>query len=189
MDAELEVRQHFLRENDELRGKLANFTETYEEQERQITEQQRSRENEMLTAQRRLREQETMRCESKIKTANLEKQNEVLRKSQTVLRAELQTILSKFDEFQGSVTGSNQRHSECKSETDELQEQVQHLETDNADLKANATLTQLQEEQQVVSKQAAALVKLCNSLVKENQKLRKDMESRRKTNGGRARDK
>merc|ERR1719181_1685999 len=33
MDAELEVRQHFLKENEELRGKLLKFTETYEEQE------------------------------------------------------------------------------------------------------------------------------------------------------------
>merc|ERR1711998_313717 len=73
MDAELEVRQHFLRENEELRGKLLKFTETYEAQERQLAEQRESREKEMEVAQKRLEEHETMCAESKVKTASLEK--------------------------------------------------------------------------------------------------------------------
>merc|ERR1712060_1023048 len=121
MDAELEVRQHFLKENEELRGKLLKFTETYEAQERQPAEQRESREREMEVAQQRLKEHESMCLESKIKTASLEKQNEALRKSQTVLRDELQTILGKFDEFHEAVTGSNTRHGECKVEIDSLQ--------------------------------------------------------------------
>merc|ERR1711920_420239 len=82
MDAELEVRQHFLKENEELRGKLLKFTETYEAQERQLAEQRESRGREMEVAQQRLREHEAMCSESKTKTAQLEKQNEGLRKSQ-----------------------------------------------------------------------------------------------------------
>merc|ERR1712113_564486 len=80
MDAELEIRQHFLRENEELRGKLLKFTETYEAQEQQLAEQRESRQQEMEVAQQRLREHETACSESKIKTATLEKQNESLRK-------------------------------------------------------------------------------------------------------------
>merc|ERR1711862_145440 len=87
MDAELEVRQHFLKENEELRGKLLKFTETYEAQERQLAEQRESREKEMEVAQKRLEEHETMCVESKAKTATLEKHNETLRKSQAILRA------------------------------------------------------------------------------------------------------
>ncbi|CAK0840886.1 unnamed protein product [Prorocentrum cordatum] len=47
MDAELEVRQHFLRENEDLRGKLLKFTETYEAQERHVAEQREARTREM----------------------------------------------------------------------------------------------------------------------------------------------
>merc|ERR1712072_109731 len=79
MDAELEVRQHFLKENEDLRGKLLKFTETYEAQERQLAQQRESREKEMEVAQKRLEEHETMCAESKVKTASLEKHNEVLR--------------------------------------------------------------------------------------------------------------
>jgi len=170
MDAELEVRQHFLKENEELRGKLAKFTETYEAQERQLAEQRDSRTREMEVAQKRLGEHESMCSESKVNTVTLEKQNEVLRKSQTVLRNELQTILGKFDEFHEAVTGSNQRHGDCKVEIDSLQSQLADLEKDNTDLREKKGLTELEAEQQVAQKQRDALEKLCDNLSKENKK-------------------
>lgn len=171
MDAELEVRQHFLKENEELRGKLQKFTETYEAQEKQLAEQRESRGREMEVAEKRLEEHEIMCSESKIKTAKLEKDNEALRKSQTVLRAELQTILSKFDEFHEAVTGSNQRHGDCKTEIDDLQSRLQELEKENADLKNCQQLNQATDEHKVAQKQRDALEKLCTNLEKENKKL------------------
>jgi len=173
MDAELEVRQHFLKENEELRGKLQKFTETYEAQENQLAEQRESRGREMEVAEKRLEEHEVMCGESKIKTAKLEKDNEALRKSQTILRAELQTILAKFDEFHEAVTGSNQRHGDCKVEIDTLQQRLQELEKENADLKNCSQLKQATEEQTVAQKQRDALEKLCLNLEKENKKLDK----------------
>merc|ERR1712039_351412 len=166
MDAELEVRQHFLKENDDLRGKLLKFTETYEAQEKELAEQRESRGREMEVAQQRLKEHESMCQESKIKTASLEKQNEALRKSQSVLRDELQTILGKFDEFHEAVTGSNQRHGECKVEIDSLQSRLQDLEKENGDLRNSSQLTQLTQEQAVAQKQRDALEKLCDNLQK-----------------------
>mmetsp|Transcript_87061 Transcript_87061/g.244160 ORF Transcript_87061/g.244160 Transcript_87061/m.244160 type:complete len:381 (-) Transcript_87061:349-1491(-) len=170
MDAELEVREHFFKENEELRGKLRKFTETYEAQEQQLAEQRESRGREMEVAQQRLKEHEVMCSESKIKTASLEKQNEGLRKSQTVLRDELQTILGKFDEFHEAVTGSNQRHGECKVEIDSLQSRLQELEKENTDLRNNKATNELVEEQKVAQKQRDALERLCDNLQKENRK-------------------
>lgn len=168
MDAELEVRVHFLKENDELRGKLLKFTETYEQQEQQLAEQRASRTTEMEVAQTRLKEHEVMCCESRIKTAALEKQNEGLRKSQIVLRDELQAVLGKFDEFHEAVTGSNLRHGECKVEIDTLQSRLADLEKDNTDLRECKVLSELAEEQKVAQKQRDALDKLCDNLQKEN---------------------
>merc|ERR1719408_823792 len=98
-----------------------------------------------------------MAVESKAKTASLEKHNEALRKSQTVLRAELQTILGKFDEFHEAVTGSNTRHGECKVEIDNLQTKLQEYEKENADLKNSVELTKATEEAKVAEKQRDAL--------------------------------
>merc|ERR1712232_310681 len=151
--------------NEELRGKLLKFTETYEAQEKQLAEQREARETEMEAAQHRLREHETMCAESKIKTASLEKQNEVLRKSQAVLRDELQSILGKFDEFHEAVTDSNARHGECKVEIDTLQSRMQGLEKENADLKNSAQLTELTQQHAVAQKQRDALEKLCDNLI------------------------
>lgn len=176
MDAELEVRQHFLRENDDLRSKLQRFNETYEAQEAQLAEQREARNKEMEVVQERLREHETMCACSKANALQLEKENEVLRKSQTVLRDELQSILAKFDEFSKAVTGSNKRHGECKEEIDALQSEMAEHENENASLKENARLTQLLSEQQVAQKQVDALDKLCENLRKENRKLQEQIE-------------
>lgn len=178
MDAELEVRQHFLKENDDLRGKLQKFNETYEAQERQLAEQQDAREKEMQAAQQRLLEHETMCSASKINSVQLEKQNEVLRKSQKILQDDLQSILKKFDEFSKAVNGSNQHHSECKAEIDTVQTNMEDLEKENEDLRKNARLAELTSEQQVAQKQRDALEKLCDNLHKENRKLRQQLGGR-----------
>merc|ERR1719284_595297 len=105
-----------------------------------------------------------MCAESKVKTASLEKHNETLRKSQTVLRAELQTILGKFDEFHEAVTGSNQRHGECKVEIDDLQTKLQEYEKENEELKNSQEIKTAAEETKVAEKQRDALDRLCDNL-------------------------
>eukprot|EP00931_Biecheleriopsis_adriatica_P042592 TRINITY_DN2427_c0_g3_i1.p1 TRINITY_DN2427_c0_g3~~TRINITY_DN2427_c0_g3_i1.p1 ORF type:complete len:420 (+),score=127.85 TRINITY_DN2427_c0_g3_i1:53-1261(+) len=166
MDAELEVREHYLKENDDLRGKLQKFNETYEAQETQLAEQREAREREMQAAQERLMEHEVMAKSSKENATKLEKENEALRKSQTTLEKELKSVLNKFDEFSKGVSGSNQRHTECRSEVDTLQAHIEGLEKENADLKKNSKLEELVAEQQVMQKQRDALEKLCDNLQK-----------------------
>eukprot|EP00434_Breviolum_minutum_P030378 symbB.v1.2.026870.t1/scaffold2718.1/size72361/8 len=179
MDAELEVRQGFLKENDDLRSKLQKFNETYESQEAQLAEQQETREREMQAATERLKEHEAMCASSKANATQLEKQNETLRKTQAVLQNDLQGILKKFDEFSKQVSGSNQRHSECKEEIDSLQAHMEELEKENAELRNNAKLSELVTEQQVMQKQCDALEKLCDNLHKDNQKLKDQMREKR----------
>merc|ERR1712039_878420 len=136
-----------------------------------------------MGAEKRLEEHETMCSESKVKTASLEKQNEALRKSQAVLRTELQTILGKFDEFHEAVTGSNTRHGECKVEIDNLQLKLQELEKENADLKNSSQVTAATEEQKVAQKQRDAVEKLCDGLQKENRKLQEQLRDLQKRKG------
>merc|ERR1712039_721618 len=136
-----------------------------------------------MGAEKRLEEHETMCSESKVKTAKLEKDNEGLRKSQAILRTELQTILGKFDEFHESVTGSNQRHGECKVEIDNLQTRLQELEKENTDLKNSSQIAAATEEQKVAQKQRDALEKLCDNLQKENRKLQEQLRDLQKRKG------
>merc|ERR1712176_793354 len=107
MNAESEVREHFIKENDELRTKLDKFTETYEEQERQLAEQSAVRTKEMEAAKERLKEYKAKGIESAANATALDKKNKALQKTTVALRAELQSILGKFDEFHESVNGSN----------------------------------------------------------------------------------
>merc|ERR1712007_418678 len=114
MDQDLEVQQHKVKENEDLRSKLTEFTEQYEAQEKQDEEQQLAREHNIEFAEQQIKKHEGARAEAKHSTAYLEKQNEVMRKSQPKLRADVKAIVDKFDEFRDSVTGSNERHADCK---------------------------------------------------------------------------
>lgn len=177
MGAETEIREHFIKENDELRTKLEKFTETYEEQERHLAEQCATRVREMNAAQERLREYEAKSTESKVNAGVLEKKNKVLQKTTVALRAELQSILSKFDEFHESVNGSSQKHGECKSEIDGLSARLKELEDENVELKGNVRANELGKEKESTQKQCVALEKLVDNLQKEIEKIRERLVS------------
>merc|ERR1712217_435182 len=66
-------------------------------------EQSSVRSREMEAAKERLKEYETESAESAANATALEKKNKALQKTTVSLRAELQSILGKFDEFHESV--------------------------------------------------------------------------------------
>lgn len=172
MNAESEVREHFVKENEELRTKLEKFTETYGEQERQLAEQNVVRAQEMGAARERLKEYATKSVESAANAKELEKQNKALQKTTVALRAELQSILGKFDEFHECVNGSNKRHGEYKEEIDGLSVQLKELEAENADLKGNKRIDDATKEKEAAQKQRDALDRLCMNLAKEIKTMR-----------------
>merc|ERR1712007_237251 len=147
------------------------FTEQYEAQEKQDEEQQLAREHNIEVAEQQIKKREAARAEAKKNTAYLEKQNEAMRKSQPKLRADVKAIVDKFDEFRDSVTGSNERHADCKTEIESLRDELQELERVNSDLKKCPRLATMQQEQQEAQKQRIALDKLCKDLESQNRKL------------------
>merc|ERR1712064_28787 len=180
MDQDLEVQQHKVKENEDLRSKLTEFTEQYEAQEKQDEEQQLAREHNIEFAEQQIKKHEGARAEAKQNTAYLEKQNEAMRKSQPKLRAEVKAIVEKFDEFRDSVTGTNERHADCKTEIESLRDELHELERVNSDLKKCPRIATLQQEQQEAQKQRIALDKLCKDLEKQNRKLEEQVKSLQK---------
>merc|ERR1712137_34542 len=180
MDQDLEVQQHKVKENEDLRSKLTEFTEQYEAQEKQDEEQQLAREHNIQSAEQQIKKHEAARAEAMKNTAYLEKENAAMRKSQPKLRADVKAIVDKFDEFRDSVTGSNERHADCKTEIESLRDELHELERVNSDLKKCPRLTTLQQEQQEAQKQRIALDKLCKDLESQNRKLEAQVKSLRK---------
>merc|ERR1711972_322168 len=183
MNAESEVRENFIKENDELRTKLEKFTETYEEQERQLAEQSAVRSREMEAARERLKEYETKSAESAANATSLEKKNKALQKTTVSLRAELQSILGKFDEFHESVNGSNKRHGECKEEIDGLSAKLKELDAENAELKGSKRIDDITKEKEAAQKQCDALDRLCSNLAKEIQAIKERVRAPGKKGG------
>merc|ERR1719277_1530351 len=111
----------------------------------------------MQAARERLKEYETKSVESNANAASLEKANKALQKTTVTLKAELQSILGKFDEFHESVNGSNQKHGECKTEIDGLSAKLKELDDENKDLKDNIKVNELTKEKEQFQKQRDAL--------------------------------
>jgi len=185
MAAEETAQEQIVKENEDLRSKLEQFTETYEAQEKQLQEQRDAREKELEMAKERLHDHDTKCKESTINSTKLEKENSELRKSEEKLRDELQKIMGRFDDFHERITGSNQRHGDCKDNVDALQKQLQELEKDHAELKQPPALTELIDEQKVTQKQVDALKKLHDNLRKEEKDLERDLQKLRGVRGSR----
>jgi len=154
-------------------------------QEKQLQEQRDAREKELEMAKERLHDHDTKCKESTINSTKLEKENSELRKSEEKLRDELQKIMGRFDDFHERITGSNQRHGDCKDNVDALQKQLQELEKDHAELKQPPALTELIDEQKVTQKQVDALKKLHDNLRKEEKDLERDLQKLRGVRGSR----
>merc|ERR1711972_224173 len=135
--------------------------------ERQLTEQSAVRTKEMEGAKERLKEYKAKGIESAANATALDKKNKALQETTVTLRAELQSILGKFDEFHESVNGSNQRHGECKEEIDGLSAKLKDLDAENADLKGNKRIDEITKEKEAAKKQSDALDRLCANLTKE----------------------
>merc|ERR1712007_186186 len=180
MDQDLEVQQHKVKENEDLRSKLTEFTEQYEAQEKADEEQDLARKNNIEVAEQQIKKHEAACAEAKQNTTYLEKQNEIMRKSQPKLRADVKAIVDKFDEFRDSVTSSNERHADCKTEIESLRDELQELERVNSDLKKCPRLATMQQEQQEAQKQRIALDKLCKDLERQNRKLEEQVKTLQK---------
>eukprot|EP00746_Dinoflagellata_sp_MGD_P165183 gnl/MRDRNA2_/MRDRNA2_94309_c0_seq1.p1 gnl/MRDRNA2_/MRDRNA2_94309_c0~~gnl/MRDRNA2_/MRDRNA2_94309_c0_seq1.p1 ORF type:complete len:342 (+),score=131.01 gnl/MRDRNA2_/MRDRNA2_94309_c0_seq1:85-1110(+) len=176
MDAEVQVREHFMKENEELQVKFAKFMETYEAQEQQLEENRAAREMEMEVAEARLNEHEVMCRESRTKVVDTQKKNERLRKSEASLRAQLQTVLGKFDEFHKAVTGSNTKHTEYKEEIDDLQKKLAELEEENTELRKQSSGS-AHKDREVAQRQRDALDKLCSNLRSGVAKLQEELNA------------
>jgi len=167
MKAEADIREHYIKENEELRTKFEKFTDTYQEQENKLTQHLSVRTQEREAIMSVLNETEAKTASSIANCGSLEKKNKVLQKTTTTLRADLQSVLSKFDEFHASVNGSNQKHSECKTEIDELSSRLKDLETKNAELKNDSEIAALTKDKESMKKQCDALDRLCDNLESE----------------------
>jgi hypothetical protein len=182
MEVEGEARLEQARENAELRTKLKEIANKYEERDELLKEQSTKNSERMQLMDQQIQKQAGLYGEEMQK---LIVENEELKKTEKLLTDRVNDYSEKFVQFQDTLTKSNGMFEVFKSELDKARENLHKSETENNELRSKAneaakTMIELANErikfQEQMSKsesKKAALEKLCKSLQSELASFRK----------------
>ncbi|GBG60869.1 hypothetical protein CBR_g15990 [Chara braunii] len=174
-----EERIRQIRENEALREKLTQFTQKYEIREEHFQHQLKTKALELQLLHAKLTQQNETTKQEEEKVKLLKEQITSMLKSEAELRGQLSTYGGKFEQFQETLTKSNEVFATFKLEMDKMSKTIRKLEKENSALKAkcgksDVTIIQLLEERATQTKQMDTLraqkerlESLCRSLQAE----------------------
>jgi len=167
------------KENDALREKLKHFAEQFELREKQMEHQLKTKDLENQLAEAKFKQQAEIANQEGLKAQAYKDQAESLAKTEQELRAQLSVYSEKFEQFQETLTKSNDVFGTFRKEMDKNNKTIQKLQKENLSLKkkcekSDVTIIQMLEEQkkekEASAKQFAAnekLKQLCRTLQDE----------------------
>jgi len=174
MDQQASERARLARENEDLRARFKLFFEQYDKREKEVVEQQRAREPEAREFELRLAEQaQAYRHESTREAAAMH-ENEELVGTEKVLREQLQTYTSKFNQFQDGLSKSDKVLGQYKRQRTKMQRRVEGLEKENSELrnKNERRLQGVVKERDLMLKEKEAQQEKCKKLQVLRQELK-----------------
>lgn len=153
-----------IKENEMLQEKLRHFTQQYEFQEQQYTQQLRTKSLEQQLLEVKLKQQEELFKQGEAKIHLYTEQIAQLLKTEQDLRGRLALYGDKFEQFQDTLTKSNEVFASFKIEMEKMSKTIKTLEKENLSLKKK------------VEKLDVSLIEL----VDERESLKKQLETARK---------
>merc|ERR1719240_40744 len=176
MEVEGEARLEQARENMELRTKLKEIADRYEERDHLLKEQSTKNSERMQLMDQQIQKQAGLYGEEMQK---LIVENEELKKTEKLLTDRVNDYSEKFVQFQDTLTKSNGMFEVFKSELDKARQNLQKSESENNELRSKANEAaktmidlanekiQLQDQLSKAEKKREALEKLCKLLQTE----------------------
>lgn len=134
MDSQANERARLAKENEDLRTNFKGFFERYDGREKELQEQQRGREDEVVVLNQKLEAQAAVYKREATREARADHEHQELEQAETVLREQLQTYSSKFNNFQDSLSKSDKVLSQYKRQKNKMQRRVETLERENQEL-------------------------------------------------------
>eukprot|EP01112_Ceratiomyxa_fruticulosa_P006757 TRINITY_DN1763_c0_g1_i4.p1 TRINITY_DN1763_c0_g1~~TRINITY_DN1763_c0_g1_i4.p1 ORF type:complete len:349 (+),score=85.39 TRINITY_DN1763_c0_g1_i4:243-1289(+) len=183
-----EERLKQLQENETLREKLRAFVEQYEIREQHFGTQLKAKELEGQLLEAKLKQQLELTMQEALKAQSYKEQLIALNKTEQELRAQLSLYAEKFEQFQETLTKSNDVFATFKGEMEKMSKTIRSLEKDNISLKrkteqSDLALITLAEERNTLKTQLdqsklqkKKLESLCRALQLERTKLREENE-------------
>jgi chromosome segregation ATPase len=174
-----EDRLRQLEENELMREKLNHFTQQFDIREQQFAHQLRTKTLEHQLLEVKLKQQQDISMQAETKSRLYTEQIAQLLKTEQDLRSQLALYGDKFEQFQDTLTKSNEVFATFKIELEKMSKTVKKLEKENASLKkkcekSDVSIIELLEERDVLKKllsttknQKEKLEALCRSLQAE----------------------
>ncbi|CAK9880679.1 unnamed protein product [Sphagnum jensenii] len=168
-----------IKENEILREKLKHFTQQYEIREQHYGHQLRTKALEQQLAEVKLKQQQELFAQEEAKSHLYTEQIAQLLKTEQDLRSQLGLYGDKFEQFQDTLTKSNDVFATFKKEMEKMSKTIKKLEKENFSLKkkcekSDVTIIELLDERASLKKQAETsrnqkekLEALCRSLQAE----------------------
>jgi len=173
MDQQANERSRLARENEELRINFKKFFERYDGREKELLEQQKQREAEVVALNAKLEEHALLYKQEATREAVAQRESDELESAETVLRGQLQTYSNKFNNFQDALSKSDKVLGQYKRQKNKMQRRVEVLEKENQELQARSEkrLLTIIKDRDALLREKEALQERCRSLQAERQRL------------------
>lgn len=173
MDQQANERSRLARENEELRNSFKKFFERYDGREKELLEQQKAREAEVVALNAKLEEQALLYKQEATREAVAQREHDELQSAETVLRGQLQTYSNKFNSFQDALSKSDKVLGQYKRQKNKMQRRVELLEKDNQELRTRSEkrLGSIIKDRDLLLREKEALQEKCRALQSERHRL------------------
>lgn len=173
MDAQAHERARLSRENEELRSSFKKFFDGYDKREKEMVEQQKFQEREVVELNKQLEEFSSRYKKEALREAEATREHRELSDTESQLRHELQVYSNKFSNFQDAISKSNKVLEQYKRQRNKMQRRVEQLEKENQELRSRSEkrLVSTQKDRDQAVQQKEALHAKCKALQVERQKL------------------
>lgn len=173
MDNQASERSRLALENEVLRNKFKDFFEKYDAREKELVEQQQSRELEVKTFELKLNEHAGLYRQEAERERRAKMENEQLSSAEQSLKSQLQTYSAKFQHFQDQLGKSDKVLGQYKRQKGKMQRRAETLEKENRELNVRneRKIVQLSKEKEALLKEKDQMQEKCKTLQADRQKL------------------
>lgn len=177
MDTQAQERTRLARENEELRNRFKQFFEQYDKREKELVEQQKTREVEVQSFEAKLAEQARLYRQEATREATAQHENDELSNTEQTLRGQLQTYSNKFNHFQDALSKSDKVLGQYKRQRNKMQRRLEVLEKENTELrgKNEKRINAVSKDRDIAVREKASMQDRCKELQSERQRLNDEL--------------
>ena len=143
MEEQSEDRMKLLKENDTLREKLINFAEQYQIREKHFETQGKAKDLEIQLLEAKLKQQMEIATQETIRAKSYNEQITMLTNREKELSAQLAYYADKFEQFQDTLSKSNDIFTTFKQEMEKMSRTIKKSEKENSQLKLKCEQTDI----------------------------------------------